>query len=268
MKNFSIGWSKKLFICTLAVFFILSAAIYFFYYKSADWKGTAALNIQSNDTADYSSSYVDTASNTLEKKEEIICLDPGHGGKDLGASNGNINESEINLAVSQKVKTLLENDGYTVTMTRNDDTFIAKRSRAAYCNSINADILVSIHHNSYESDDSVNYATALYYKDSDSLLANSLLDSVSDNLDIKNQGISKFENSLLYIAEMPAALIEGFFITNSNYYYNLLDSDSTILNNEATAIAEGIENYFEDPDNIPISANNNSLYIDRNDSDE
>lgn len=128
--------------------------------------------------------------------------------------------------------------------------------------------MVSIHHNSYESDSSVNYSTALYYKESDNLLANSILSSVSNSIEAQDQGVSKFNNSLLWTANMPATLIEGFFITNNTKYSELQQTNSKLLENEAQGIFNGINIYFKNPSEIVISNNNDSLYIDRTDLEE
>lgn len=204
----------------------------------------------------------------LPVKSESVCLDPGHGGKDAGAIYRDIYESNINLVVALKVKAILESDGYKVFMTRSDDTFVYKRPRATYCNSTNADIMVSIHHNSYDSDHTVNYSTAMYYKKSDQLLASGILDAVSDKLATRNEGIAKFDNSLLWIAKMPAAMSEAFFITNNSEYSSLLKANSTLLADEAEGIATGIVNYFTHPDQIQSSISDDSLSLDRTDLGE
>lgn len=215
----------------------------------------------------------ETASDTVIATETIaeptetesVCLDPGHGGRDVGAVYGKIYESNINLSVALQAKSILENDGYRVYLTRSDDTNVAKRARAAYCNSVSADILVSVHHNSYETDRSVDYATTLYYKEGDQLLASSVLNSTAARLSVKNQGISKFDNSLLWVANMPAVLSEAFFISNRAEYSLLQKTNSTRLTDEAAGIATGIENYFTHPELVQTAANNDSLDINRND---
>ena len=201
----------------------------------------------------------------IPTKSEIVCLDPGHGGNDIGAEYGKLVESDINLETAKYVQLSLQADGYRVYMTREDDSFVAKRDRSEYCNSVNADIMVSIHHNSYPEDTSVNYATALYYKDKDQLLASSVLNSTATALDIKNQGISKFDNSLLWVADMPAVLNEGYFITNRSEYNSLVKSSSILTKLEADGIYKGIINYFNTPDSIEVSINNDTLEISRKD---
>jgi len=210
---------------------------------------------------------VDLTENEPTKKQ-IVCLDPGHGGKDVGAIYGKLYESNINLNVALQTKSILENEGYTVLLTRTSDTTVAKRARATYCNSVNADILVSIHHNSYDSDNTVDYATALYYKDSDQLLASGILASTADQLEVKSQGISKFDNSLLWIANMPAALSEAFFISNKSEYSLVTESNSVRLANEAQGIATGIINYFAHPEQIETLISDDPLVINRTDLED
>lgn len=217
----------------------------------------------------------ETASQKPKVKAEIareypaksVCLDPGHGGEDMGATNGKISEAEINLKVAKIVQAELQGK-YQVFMTREDDSFLAKRARANYCNSVYADILVSIHHNSYKQDRSVNYSTVLYYKDEDQLLASSLLSSTSKKLKTENKGVAKFNNSLLWVAKMPAVLTEAFFITSTREYQDITNQNSARLRDEATSIAEGIVRYFENPSQIEISSTNDALVIDRTDSDD
>jgi N-acetylmuramoyl-L-alanine amidase len=176
-------------------------------------------------------------------KKQSVCLDAGHGGDDLGASNNEINESDINLSVAKKVESILEKAGYEVFMTRSDDsTTLSNNDRYTFCNLKNASILVSVHHN-YFDDSSVNYDTVLYYKDSDKALATSILSSTSARLSVSNNSITQFEDGVLSKSNMPAALSEAFFITNSDEYASL-SSSPTRLNEEAEGIATGIMNYF------------------------
>lgn len=225
-------------------------------------------------TTDTSSETEAADSNTLPEgsetpdtptRQEIVCLDPGHGGKDAGAIYKNITESELNLNVALQVRNMLEKDGYKVYMSRDDDSFVYKRPRARYCNSVNATIMVAIHHNSYDTDTSVDYSTALYYKDSDQALATAVLDAVSERLDTQNQGIAKFDDSLLYIATMPAMLSEAFFVTSSSEYYQIIKVSSPRLTAEAEGIFNGIKNYFANPNVSSSTISADSLIIDRPD---
>lgn len=83
------------------------------------------------------------------KKEKIVFLDPGHGGKDGGAKGyKNILEKDIVLKVSNKAAIELKNRGYAVKTTRDSDIFIELKKRTQMANKENADIFLSIHANS------------------------------------------------------------------------------------------------------------------------
>ncbi len=82
-----------------------------------------------------------------------IVIDPGHGGKDPGAigKRSRIKERDLTLAISRKLKHILEAHGITVIMTRNRDVFISLPERVRIANSSSADLFVSIHINASRS---------------------------------------------------------------------------------------------------------------------
>ncbi|QPJ65470.1 MAG: AMIN domain-containing protein [Candidatus Nitrohelix vancouverensis] len=83
------------------------------------------------------------------KTVPLVVLDPGHGGKDLGAvGRHGLVEKEINLKISKMVKHLLETEyKLRVHLTRDDDTFIPLKERGPIANRMKADLFVSIHAN-------------------------------------------------------------------------------------------------------------------------
>ena len=58
----------------------------------------------------------------FEYKYDFV-IDPGHGGSDIGASNGLVLEKDVNLKVSKYEKCRYESMGYRVYMIRYDDTY-------------------------------------------------------------------------------------------------------------------------------------------------
>lgn len=172
-----------------------------------------------------------------------VCIDAGHGGTDIGTSNNEILEKDLNLDVANRLAALLTNNGYTVYQTRTDDSTLSNNYRYTFCNSEGASILVSIHHNG-STDSSLDYSLGLYMKKDDVDLATSIVNAVSAGLGTDNHGISRFASGVLLKAKMPAAISEGFFLTNTEEY-NLLNS-TTIdrRQDEAQALYNGIVNYF------------------------
>ncbi len=85
------------------------------------------------------------------KKIKTIVLDPGHGGKDPGAIGFNgFKEKEIVLAVGLKLKSKLEEKGFTVKMTRDSDEFIELAQRPKMASDWGGDLFLSLHCNAIE----------------------------------------------------------------------------------------------------------------------
>ena len=79
---------------------------------------------------------------------KTILVDPGHGGKDVGAVNGKNYEKDVNLAVALRLATKLKARGFNVYMTRNKDSEISLDRRTKFADAIDADLFISIHCNS------------------------------------------------------------------------------------------------------------------------
>ncbi len=81
-----------------------------------------------------------------------IVLDPGHGGRDPGASAFGMKEKDIVLQVAKKMATKLRKElGYEVILTRNDDVYISLEERTAIANTNGADLFISLHLNAHPS---------------------------------------------------------------------------------------------------------------------
>ena len=81
-----------------------------------------------------------------------IVLDAGHGGKDPGAiSRNGLEEKDINLDITKRLKTLFENQGFEVMLTRDSDMFVELGKRAKIANNESADLFLSVHTNSSHS---------------------------------------------------------------------------------------------------------------------
>ena len=76
-----------------------------------------------------------------------IVLDPGHGGEDFGTVGGGLSEKDLTLDIALRLRDRLLDDGFEVSMTRDDDTWISLKERADFANRRPADLFVSIHIN-------------------------------------------------------------------------------------------------------------------------
>jgi N-acetylmuramoyl-L-alanine amidase len=102
-----------------------------------------------------------SVSNGLRK----VVLDPGHGGKDPGASGpGGIAEKDIVLSIAKKLALKLKAEmGTEVVLTRKDDRFVPLEDRTLLANTEDADLFISLHVNASPNIDAKGIET--YYLD-------------------------------------------------------------------------------------------------------
>ncbi|MDD5303703.1 MAG: N-acetylmuramoyl-L-alanine amidase, partial [Elusimicrobia bacterium] len=82
-------------------------------------------------------------------KRRLIVIDPGHGGKDPGATGVHgTREKDVNLAEALELSRVLKERGdFDVLLTRDEDVFIPLSDRSELANSRDADLFVSLHCN-------------------------------------------------------------------------------------------------------------------------
>lgn len=178
--------------------------------------------------------------------EKTVCLDPGHGGTSSGAVLGSRFEKDDTLRLSLLVKDILEERGYTVVMTRDDDSDVSLAERCKIANKARASLFVSIHRNSSSSPTATGVEMWVHSGNptDDNLLAQNILDCFDTLQIMKNRGIytgyRDGENMNYYInrnTKMPSVLAEIGFISskedNKKYDKN--------IDEYAKAIADGIE---------------------------
>ena len=83
---------------------------------------------------------------------DIVAIDPGHGGEDLGArGSSGLREKDLVLDVSRRLARRLEKHGLQVLLTRDDDRFVPLVARNRQANAQRADLFLSIHANASRS---------------------------------------------------------------------------------------------------------------------
>ena len=86
-----------------------------------------------------------------QKKEMIIAIDPGHGGRDPGAiGRKGTREKDITLALAKKLKVLVnKTPGFKAVLTRERDQYMALRNRVKKAREHRADLFLSLHTDSF-----------------------------------------------------------------------------------------------------------------------
>ena len=80
-------------------------------------------------------------------RKPLIVIDPGHGGKDPGASSkSGLKEKDVTLAVALALRDqLLKSGRYDVALTRSTDVFIELDDRVTKARTLGADLFIALH---------------------------------------------------------------------------------------------------------------------------
>ncbi len=87
---------------------------------------------------------------SFPQTNRVIVIDPGHGGSNSGTRSildGRF-EKEFTLDWARRLKPLLETNGWTVFLTRTNDTAVSLADRVAFAEAHHADLFISLHFNS------------------------------------------------------------------------------------------------------------------------
>ncbi|MFC2097327.1 N-acetylmuramoyl-L-alanine amidase [Bacteroidota bacterium] len=144
------------------------------------------------------------AQNNESLKIKTLVIDPGHGGFDPGAVGKKSKEKDLALKISLKLGHYIETriPGVKVIYTRKSDVFVSLERRVEIANSNDADIFISVHVNSNESDRP--YGTSSYVM------------GVNDTK--RNMNVAIKENSVIKLEENYATIYEGFDPNNPESY--------------------------------------------------
>ncbi len=196
---------------------------------------------------------------------KTVIIDPGHGGKDPGATNRLGTEAGYNLKIANLVKAQLTSKGYKVVLTRSSDIYLSLQERVALANTVKESaIYISIHFNSggpaargietftlsppgvshygaqWKAAD--NQSRAGNQHDSANIaLATSVHSSILRRLgkNTFDRGIKRARFSVLSGVKHPAILLEGGFMSHHN--------EARLIANEAYqgALGRGVVDAIE-----------------------
>lgn len=166
-----------------------------------------------------------------------VILDAGHGGKDKGRITDQYFEKHYTLDVAVRVKALLEKENLKVVMTRTRDRTVSLEDRALEANLWARSIFVSIHFNAH-SNPRYRGIETFYLSPSGKTLAAAIQRSLIRRTGTKNRGIKTANFYVLRETRMPAALVEGGFMSNPTDLALILNP--AYRQKIAEAIVEGI----------------------------
>ena len=147
-------------------------------------------------------------------QSRTIVIDAGHGGYDRGGVPGQrISEKDKTLDVAQRLKRILQAQGYRVIMTRDSDVFVPLPTRVAIANAYSGASFVSIHFNC-ASRVGANGIETYYYRSDSASLAASIHRNVVSSAPSENRGIRRRGFYVIRKTAIPSVLVECGFLTN------------------------------------------------------
>ena len=191
------------------------------------------------------------------KPKYSIVIDAGHGGKDGGAvgKNTGVTESELNLMYAKQLEKLCREFGIGVTMTRENMSGLYDESapnkkksemekRRRIINSSGADLMISIHMNSFPLSSSQG-AQVFYANGSESgyKLAKSVQSSICQSFSNARDYVTVGDYFVLNYSNIPAILVECGFLSNPTEEKNL--QNTAYCEKFCYYIIAGIISYFE-----------------------
>lgn len=171
------------------------------------------------------------AQKTDNRKNWVIVIDPGHGGRDPGALGSFSYEKDITLAVSLKTGELIERNisNVKVLYTRKTDTFVELADRANIANKNKADLFISIHANWHRL--SSTYGAETYI--------------MGHHKDQQNLEVAMKENEVILLEKDYSTRYEGFDPKSPESYIIFTLMQSAFFE-QSTNLASKIQNQFRE----------------------
>jgi len=164
------------------------------------------------------------------KKEMIVVIDPGHGGKDVGAVYSTIKEKDVVLNIGLILGNYINQylPEVKVLYTRNNDSFIPLHKRAELANQNKADLFISLHANFCGIPSIIGTETFILG-----------LHKSQDNLDV-----AKKENSVILFEDDHTERYEGFDPNLSESYimFELIQDEFL---DQSASFANLVQNQFK-----------------------
>lgn len=196
-----------------------------------------------------------------------VVIDPGHGGKDPGATaiDKKTYEKDLNLDVALRLNRILKDIGFNTLMTRKDDSYADLAGRSGLANDNYADFFMSIHFNAFMS--SAKGIETLYYPNDitdeypfdNKKMAEIFHSEIISALKRPSRGITPRPGlHVLNKTKMPAILAELGFMTNPEEFEEIKKAEYREM--AARALAASIVRYYQEIEQINLGLDINDIY--------
>ncbi|MCM1566404.1 MAG: N-acetylmuramoyl-L-alanine amidase family protein [Dehalobacter sp.] len=205
--------------------------------------------------------------NAKNTDQLTVLIDPGHGGKDPGATaiDKKTYEKELNLDVALRLNRILQNIGFNTVMTRKDDRYVDLASRSGLANNSYVDFFMSIHFNAFTS--TAKGIETLYYPNEiteeypfdNKKMANIFHNELTAALKRPSRGITPRPGlHVLNKTKMPAILAELGFMTNPEELAEIKKEEYREM--AARALAASIVRYYNEIEQVNLDIDINAIY--------
>ncbi len=197
----------------------------------------------------------------IENNKKIILIDPGHGGLDGGAiSKSGTVEKDINLLISLKTKKVLDEKGFKVILTREEDkglyseggTIRKKKvedlnNRCKMKEECKCDMFVSIHLNMFP--EQQYYGSQVWYSNNSESkkLAHIIQENIKTDLKDNNKRLEKPALDKYKILRcdkgIPSVIVECGFLSNYKEEQKLKTDEYQMA--IANSLANSIEKFYD-----------------------
>ncbi|MEI6330034.1 MAG: N-acetylmuramoyl-L-alanine amidase [Pseudanabaena sp. ELA645] len=177
---------------------------------------------------------------------QVVVIDAGHGGGDVGATRNGIYEKDIVLTMSKQLGRILQQMGYSVIYTRTEDIELDLEPRVDIAESARASAFVSVHANALDAKASQVNGVETYHAPGASLgksLAEFVHAQILASTGADDRGVRSARFHVILKTSMPAVLVETGFITNPSEAAKLVDSAYQLR--MAEAIARGVDQFLK-----------------------
>ena len=178
------------------------------------------------------------ANNHTPEKDEsrvtVVVIDPGHGGKDWGASMGKAKEKDIVLDIALKLGDIIKINypNVKIVYTRKTDVFIPLHQRANIANKNKADLFISIHVNGVDNKSVCGTETFV----------------LGQHRSEDNLNVAKKENSVILLEDDYSKTYEGFD-PNSPESYIMFELVQDEYLEQSVMFASAIQKQFREQAN-------------------
>lgn len=204
----------------------------------------------------------------VESTVPVIVIDAGHGAHDNGATRNGLMEKQLTLDTALRVERLMQKRGFTVVMTRRDDTFVELYDRAQIANRYSRALFVSIHFNdsttgsgdgveTFYASEKVAPSTGGWFSkkveappaDNGAAFAQVVQSAIVARLGVTDRGTKGRSLAVVRHTRCPAILVEGGFVNNPADARKL--RDPAYREKLASAIVDGISLYHRQRTEAP-----------------